>query len=234
VTEEYPLRLKVAETEEDMEDVHRLRYEVFGKEFGYIKREMPDPYDKIALNIMAKRNGYPAGSVRLIDDRHLALLDEDDGVVLREGRAKFPMEKEADLDVYRANGRKIIELSRLVVSKYERGISITPSLLAACYNYVIENGITDGFIIANCEMKSRGKGVLEDERVKIPSLFTKLGFKVMGQPFYYEDFNAWAVKMHLPIEEVTETLESIHEMAYKEGKLPDFKNRLYVVANGYG
>jgi hypothetical protein len=217
------IQIKIVETEDEMREVHSLRYEVFGKEFGYIKKENPDPYDKIAFNILAIRNGIPAGSVRIIDDRHLALLDEKDGVIFREGRVKFPIEKEANLDLYRKNGRQLIELSRLVVPRYERGISIASSLLAACYHYVKKNSVTDGFIIANCEMHSRGKIVPEDGKIKIPSLFKKLGFQEIGSPFYYKDFSAWAVKMHLPIEKVSKTLKSMHTIAEKKGILPCFK-----------
>lgn len=227
------IQLGVAETKEEMLDVNRLRYEVFGREFGYINHgDEEDPYDRIAFNILARKNGMPAGSIRIIDERDLNQLDGENGVLVRDGRVKFPMEKEEGLDRYRTDGRRIVELSRFVIPLHERKSQIAPALMASCFHYVMQNGVTDGFILANCEMNSRGKeDVPDNERIKVPEIFKKLGFIETRDPLYYSDFHAWAIPMHLPIERVTKTLKVVYSKMHSEGFLPDFRHRLYVVKN---
>ena len=159
---------------EELNLVFELRKKIFCEEFGYIKPgQESDVYDEIAHNYLAFSGNIAIGTLRVIDDKDLDKLEGKDGIIKKGGRVRFPMEKEVDLMDYRKPDRKIIEYSRLVVSPDYRNKGITIGLFACGYKYAKENDITDGFIIANCEINLRGKIYQKIKKLKFQKYLQK-------------------------------------------------------------
>lgn len=205
---------------EELNLVFELRKKIFCEEFGYIKPgQESDVYDEIAHNYLAFSGNMAIGTLRVIDDKDLNKLEGKNGIIKKDGRVRFPMEKEVDLMDYRKPERKIIEYSRLVVSPDYRNKGITLGLFACGYKYAKENGITDGFTIANCEINSRGKNLPEDKKIEIPKIFTKIGFFSISDPFEYKEFNAYAVPMRISKESLNKSYEKIFEELIKDKEI---------------
>ena len=192
------IHFKAVGNERELSDVFRLRYRVFGEEFGYISAGKEfDLYDRVATNFLAYGEGETVGTIRIINEPDLEKLSGNPDIV-RDGRVRFPIEKEVDLSEYRNGEGNIVEVSRLVILPQFRHTGVSMGLFACIYHFTERYDIDDLFIIANCEMDSRDQEDLNDkERVKIPDLYTKIGFKSLTEPFFYRDFDAWAVPMHM-------------------------------------
>jgi predicted GNAT family N-acyltransferase len=224
---------RVGRTQEDLDNIRNLRYQVFGLEAvpPYIHSidDVSDVYDDVAVNILAEYDADPAGSLRILDQRNLKRLRGRDGTSTDEfGNVIFPMEKEQPdvgkeiRDMYK-NGRNIIVIERLVVPKKYSGNGSAKGLFANCLSYVKKTDVDDTFILVNCEMHSRGRDdIPEEERAKIPGVYKRIGFEAITPIFWYDDFNAHAAIMHIPSERVSKRLRLFTKIKELNGGIADF------------
>jgi N-acyl-L-homoserine lactone synthetase len=97
------------ETEEDLRETYRLRYQVYCRERGYeSEKEHPqnyevDEYDAYSIHFIAKKCGEAVGTVRLILNNPIG----------------FPAEKycKASINAYGMKKEKTVEISRFAISK---------------------------------------------------------------------------------------------------------------------
>jgi len=105
---------ELVESKQDLEEVYRLRYQVYCNECNFIKEEdypeskESDKYDPYSLHFVARDSHGPIGTVRLI-------LDNPNS---------FPIEAHfrgnLDFDIKNANRKQVAEISRLIISKAYR------------------------------------------------------------------------------------------------------------------
>jgi N-acyl-L-homoserine lactone synthetase len=156
----------LAESQEDLEEIQRLRYEVYCEEYHYIdplkfnnKKEIDD-YDPHAKNfILRDKKGDFVGTVRLISD----------------SQTGFPIEKHFKLnfDPFSLERDKLVEISRLIVSREYRRRHLLLLLVRGMYIFAKQNNV----LYAYCVMDDR-----------LFNLLIKLGFrfKKIGGPTIYQ------------------------------------------------
>ena len=187
----------VASHEQDLTHVVSLRRDIFVEEVGFIAEES-DPYDMIAANLLAREDGRPVGTLRAILEGDLHKLRGLPGVIEYDGETRFLVEEAVDLSRHRNDpSRKSVEYSRLMVVKERRRTPLTLGLMAAGYYFARRAGVTDAFIMANCEMGNGRRDLAPHERpARIPRLFRSFGFKPISKPFFCERYSGWQVPMH--------------------------------------
>ncbi|MDX1608000.1 MAG: GNAT family N-acyltransferase [Candidatus Spechtbacterales bacterium] len=125
------IEVKIAENEEDLQDVFKLRYRIY-KESGYINPEdypdeiFKDPYDKYSINFLALYKNKPAGIVRLVKNSELG----------------YTLEQYYNLELP-AKGRSAVEVSRLAVDREYRGGKrrIVIALMRSAFRWSKENDV---------------------------------------------------------------------------------------------
>ena len=200
-----------ATTPDELEVVFAVRRTVLVEELARISDDLvSDDHDAVATNFIAYVDGSPAGTVRVVRDcdlKHLA-------------QPRFAIEKRLPLRHYRDVGRDLIEVSRLAVLPRHRRTSsaVVIALIACAYKYSQEHGITDAFILANCEMDP----VSSVRRVAgLPKLFVRLGFQPIGEirePGYYDGFGVYTMPMHLGRENLG-SLAHMYESLAVDGRI---------------
>lgn len=129
--EEMCITVGVANTEEELKEIARLRFEVYCYEMGsldpadYPDKKEYDFYDQYSVYVFAKHNGSIIGVMRLIKDSPRGFLMEQ----------RFILPKSLD----RA---KTVEHSRAIVRKEYRGRGIFKKLLEKAYEWQLEYGFT--------------------------------------------------------------------------------------------
>jgi len=138
------MRVKKATSDEELLDVHKLRYKVYCLERGYERMEdhpeglETDEYDPYSVHFIAYVNSQPVGTVRLI-------LQNPFG---------FPVERHCNVNTGSIcqDGEKVAEISRLAVSSeatkdicIERS-KITIGLMKELYSASRELGI--GYLVS--------------------------------------------------------------------------------------
>ncbi|MBN2768398.1 MAG: hypothetical protein JXQ68_04800 [Campylobacterales bacterium] len=122
-------------TLDELLEVYKLRSKIYAK-LQY-HREFPDiidglnfdVYDEHSAIIYTKKNGRINGTCRLIFDHH---------------KDKLPIDKHYSLDYLRKDGKKLAELSRLVIDHESKGLSQEFKLLTqGTYCTMISNDITN-------------------------------------------------------------------------------------------
>jgi len=127
------IEVKQAKTPEELEQVFRLRYEVYrNKSYidpdAYQQEKLTDKYDLFSASFLALRDGAPIGTVRLIKNSEMGFPTEKTFNIL-----DFPvvfLRKEA------------AELSKLCLKKKFRGGLISFALLKIALEYSKSEGIT--------------------------------------------------------------------------------------------
>ena len=226
---------RVARSDEDIEITRDLRFQVFGPEEAnppYItsRDSVSDSYDLIASNVLAECLGDPAGTLRIIDQRKLKCLKDVDGVARDEsGKVVFPIENHMPYigDIIKEryeDGRNVIVIDKLTVPSRFSGKGIATGLYASCYKYALKTDVDDTFVLINCEAHSRGRDdIADEERVKIPDTYLGMGFSLIGEIFYYDDFNAHAAIMHNDVKkDPTMKIKLLTYVRALNGRIADF------------
>lgn len=123
--------VKIAETQEELESVFRLRFETYTEELGSFKKETLaggkeiDKYDQYSVHIIAKHGEVTIGTLRLIKDSPYGFLMEE----------AFELPKNIDRS-------RTVEHSRGIVKKEYRGAGLYSLLLEKAYEWQNMNGYT--------------------------------------------------------------------------------------------
>ncbi|MDG7041753.1 MAG: GNAT family N-acetyltransferase [Nitrososphaerota archaeon] len=172
-----------AETQEDLDKVFRLRYQVYCVELGVESDNASglqrDACDEYAVHFLAlDENGEPVGTLRAIPDNP----------------SGFPMESDFPLTAYMSEKGidRAVEGGRFAIKKAllpEARAIVGFGLMKGLIDYCREAGINDLFTTT---------------QVKIAKRFAVTGFRQIGEPFEYA--GTWAgvlwVPMHCDIGEV--------------------------------
>ncbi|MAM61263.1 GNAT family N-acyltransferase [Maritimibacter sp. UBA3975] len=141
--------LLIAETEDDVRDAQRLRYQVFVEELGgdgvdvdhenRLERDEFDRYfDHLILYDRARAEGDQAvGAYRVMRDDQAEAL------------GRYYTDSEYDLTPLKTCGRKLLELGRSCVHPDYRGGSALPQLWVGLMNYSDAHGIDVMFGVAS-------------------------------------------------------------------------------------
>ena len=125
----------LATTLDELLEVYKIRSKIYAK-LKY-SNEFPDAieglnfdaYDEHSAIIYTKKNGKISGTCRLIFDCD---------------KYKLPIDEHYSLDYLRKKGKKLAELSRLVIEHENKGLNQEFKLLTkGVYFTMINNGITD-------------------------------------------------------------------------------------------
>lgn len=192
------LEIKIARAIDELNEVFKIRYGVFGKEKDYIdisnyKDEKEyDEYDssELATNFIAIKDGIAVGTIRIIEDSGL----------------HFQIDHFYDLSRFRKENRKLAEGSRYsVLRDYRNNPTIALGLFKIAYNFAVRRGATDLFLCANTNTLRNGKDITK--------LYKKIGFCPLREAFYYEKFNEYAVPMHLEVSKTNKPFKNIFNTA---------------------
>lgn len=141
--------LRIAETEDDIRDAQRLRYQVFVEELGgdgvdvdhenrLERDEFDDWFDHLILYDRSRPEGDQAvGAYRVMRDDQAAKL------------GRYYTDAEYDLTALKTCGRKLLELGRSCVHRDYRGGSALPQLWVGLMNYSDAHGIDVMFGVAS-------------------------------------------------------------------------------------
>lgn len=197
----YNFRFRNARDARELYNIFNLRRDVLVGDLGRISiDDVFDDYDAGAVNFFAYNEDGPLGVIRVItiDDLKSIYPEFIEDYM-------FSFEKRVDLSKYVNGDKKPEEISRLVTHPNCRGKGMTAGLFACIYKHGKEEGVTDLFIIANCEMNPG--------RIEIPQLYGKLGFKRMDDydilPKHYDNFDVHSVPMHTEAEEAARRAETL-------------------------
>ncbi len=185
------LKVKIARTEEDLNEAFRLRYEIFGEELGYInKNNFPDRVEKdnfddleTTTNFVVKKNSETIGTVRLIENVGLP----------------FNIEQYVDIDDLKKDENiNIAEASRFCVRKNERfNVKHSFSLCKLIINYAISRDITDIIVLSNSTKSKEGNTI---------KYFKNIGFYQFSDEIYYGKFNEYAIPLRLNLKKMSVTM----------------------------
>ncbi len=185
------LKVKIARTEEDLNEAFRLRYEIFGEELGYInKNNFPDRIEKdnfddleTTTNFVVKKNSETIGTVRLIENVGLP----------------FNIEQYVDIDDLKKDENiNIAEASRFCVRKNERfNVKHSFSLCKLIINYAISRDITDIIVLSNSTKSKEGNTI---------KYFKNIGFYQFSDEIYYGKFNEYAIPLRLKLNKISATM----------------------------
>jgi len=127
------IEIKIAETPEELEEVFRLRFEVYKNEDYIDPKDYPDgrltdEYDKHSVSFLAVKNNEYVGTVRLVKNSDLG----------------FPTEHAFNILEFPPNflQAKTACLSKFCVTKKYRGSLVSMGLLKKALKYSQEKGIT--------------------------------------------------------------------------------------------
>lgn len=126
------IEIKIAETPAELDQVYRLRFEVYKNEdyidpADYPDEKMRDGYDNYSINFLALRNNNPVGTVRLIQYSHLG----------------FPTEKAFNIIEFPFNflRKETVNLSKLCVKEKFRNGIVSAGLFKEAFEYSKKEGI---------------------------------------------------------------------------------------------
>ena len=177
------MEYRVVKTLKEKEDVFRLRYRVFCLEKKWLNPEE-----------------YPDGKETDEYDQHSVhfLAANDTSKIVGTARAIFP--SELGLPVFNNfediatpdDVERYVELSRLIVAKETRGLTVTIGLLKSILNWCLYEGITTAFVIV-------------EERML--NFLLRLGypFRKAGPGKFY--FGAYTTPAYVTLSELSKTLE---------------------------
>ena len=183
VSEGKMMEYRVVKTLKEKEDVFRLRYRVFCLEKKWLNPEE-----------------YPDGKETDEYDQHSVhfLAANDTAKIVGTARAIFP--SELGLPVFNNfediaipdDVERYVELSRLIVAKETRGLTVTIGLLKSILNWCLYEGITTAFVIV-------------EERML--NFLLRLGypFRKAGPGKFY--FGAYTTPAYVTLSELSKTLE---------------------------
>jgi len=146
------LEFKIAKTKKELRKAFRLRYDVFGKDCGYLKEKdyrywiEYDDFDlfETTTNLIALDNGKAVGTAR---------LSEEDSFIAERDNSYFglPIEHVFDLSCFLDKDMKIGEISRSVIDKNYRCSRIIMTLWGCIIGFAKEKGLTHILTNANME-----------------------------------------------------------------------------------
>ncbi|WP_044663902.1 acyl-homoserine-lactone synthase [Syntrophaceticus schinkii] len=177
------MEYRVVKTIKEKEDVFSLRYRVFCLEKKWLNPEE-----------------YPDGKETDEYDQHSVhfLAANDTSKIVGTARAIFP--SELGLPVFNNfediatpdDVERYVELSRLIVAKETRGLTVTIGLLKSILNWCLYEGITTAFVIV-------------EERML--NFLLRLGypFRKAGPGKFY--FGAYTTPAYVTLSELSKTLE---------------------------
>jgi N-acyl-L-homoserine lactone synthetase len=177
------MEYRVVKTIKEKEDVFSLRYRVFCLEKKWLNPEE-----------------YPDGKETDEYDQHSVhfLAANDTSKIVGTARAIFP--SELGLPVFNNfediatpdDVERYVELSRLIVAKETRGLTVTIGLLKSILNWCLYEGITTAFVIVE---------------EKMLNFLLRLGypFRKAGPGKFY--FGAYTTPAYVTLSELSKTLE---------------------------
>ncbi len=186
------LRIKIAQTDAELESAFRLRYQVFGSELGdldpaYSNNGLEyDSYDleqKICTNFIAIMNDTCVGVIRIIFDSPVGFSIEK----------RLDQAGQQQLSLWRLAGEKIAEGSRFAVAKeYRSHTDVAQALMKVSILCALAHNVTR-FIGSAKDGTCTGQSRL--------AIFESFGFKPMGTSFYYDCFREYARPICLKLPE---------------------------------
>jgi N-acyl-L-homoserine lactone synthetase len=200
------LQIKIATTQAELEQAFKIRYQVFGEEFGFLDvdqypdQKESDEYDglDITTNFLAIIHNKPAGTIRFTRDSSRGLHTEN-----------F-----ADLAALRLQGRKLGEGSRFAVLPEYRGKTkkISLGLLKILHNYAVHQGLNDLCISSAAN--------------KVVEVYKAMGYYQIGETKYYKKFNFHIFPMRIELDRILEPFKSIFQEPSDEIEEPYNSSRI--------
>jgi len=139
----------------NIEDIIKLRRDIFIKEDGYPEEALASEFDKDAVHLIAKKKDKLVGSITVVMDDN----------------KKLPIEKFVDLNKFRE--KPLAELQKLAVLPGERKGFVSLGLMVLAYEHAKEHG-AKRIVIFSLDKKKEN---LE--------LYKKFGFKVVDKFNFY-------------------------------------------------
>ncbi|MFA5104241.1 MAG: GNAT family N-acetyltransferase [Candidatus Margulisiibacteriota bacterium] len=139
----------------NIDEMIKLRRDIFIKEDGYPEEALASEFDKEAVHFLAKKGDKLIGSITVVMDDH----------------KKLPIEKFVDLNKFRE--KPLAELQKLAVLPGERKGFVSLGLMVLAYEHAKESG-AKRIVIFSLDKKK--------ENVE---LYKKFGFKVIDKFDFY-------------------------------------------------
>jgi predicted GNAT family N-acyltransferase len=152
---------------EDMDEIKKLRKEVFMKEDGYPEEALTSEFDKDATHFIAKKDGRFVGAITVVIGKN----------------NKLPIEKYINLDQFR--DKPLAELQKLAIISGERKGFIALGIMVLAYEHAKENG-AERIVIFSLEKKKDNL-----------ALYKKFGFKIIDKFDFYNVGKANALMLDL-------------------------------------
>ncbi len=182
------LEIKIARTEEDLNEAFRLRYDVFGEELNYIDKTKfleiieKDNFDELptTTNFVVKKDNETVGTVRLIESTD----------------SPFNIEHYVNIDNLKKDKNvNLAEASRFCIRKNERlNTNILYGLCKIGIIYALSQGITDIIILSNSTKSKEGNTI---------KYFKNIGFYQFSDEIYYKKFNEYAIPLRLNLKKIS-------------------------------
>lgn len=193
-----PVRIKVARTAEELDDVFRLRHEVYVGEEGYFKEAIKgsnrivDRFDSFpdVANIIAYSDGVPVGTLRINRDSELGLPPDEIFDFSEYRQSVGTTGDESQSPVFVGAGMLAI------ASSWRNRRDVFRSL------FKMAAGVADTWGVTH---------ILATVNAKTQKIYHRLGFESMGDEIWVEEIGEFVVPMTSPF-------RSFYEWAF--GDLP--------------
>ncbi|MCZ8516861.1 GNAT family N-acetyltransferase [Paenibacillus filicis] len=177
-------KVEILQTEEDIEELFRLRYQVFVEEEGNMEpkpdEQIYDGFDKISMNIAAIIDGNIVGGLRLT-------APSESGIPADEF---FDFHRYIPEHPARCGGGSMLCISR----KYRRSINLIIALNSLFFYWGISTGLTHIYGAAN--------------PVREP-FFVSKGYRRLSPPFYHEKKKLDCLPVIIDLNEIKEPYLSV-------------------------
>lgn len=177
------LRFLEAKTPQEKEAIYKLRHQVYARKLGYLpvneQERETDEYDLYSSMFFCLLNQQVVGCIRLVVDNY----------------SGFPLERYFSLDSYlrenKIDRRKSLEASRLISLG---GYLVRIGLYKCLIEYMDEYSLQHIFLAAVSSKKNHIKN------------HQRMGFRQIGDSFYYKSCQVFAVPMHLNLTKLREEI----------------------------
>jgi len=178
--------IKIAETKNELEQAFSLIYQEYLK-LGYIRETQPSKLHISLYNILPETSVFVLKSSPTVISTLTQIYDNE--------YFGLPMDAiyQEELNALRDKGRKLVEVSALVVSRESRWCNHFMYLLRVTLGYAISNNVDDICIMVN------------PKHVKFYK--TILLFEELGREKYYPEVGASAVALRLNLDDIEDRMK---------------------------
>lgn len=207
------IRIKTAETAKELSDIYKLRQQVYIEQEGYFTDHsidhIIDKFDTLpdVINVIAYKNGIPVGTIRINKDSDIGL----------------PCDEHYDFTDYR---QRII--SQTESEGLPEPIFCSAGMLAIAEDFRNRRDLLKALfrMTLNAGETWGCTHLLITANVKSASIYQRLGFETISEPFWSEEIGEHLVALASPFDQVSDWARG--PFSDKEKLLSSFAGRFQV------